>query len=529
MRFGGYVVSALIVFGSLVNNRAAAPVIAAAENPSTPVLKLPALAIGLNKFELFRQYLGRTTKEGKRDATYQHVSQAMAMKAMIDARNIGVTYFRVGITGISPRAFHERGELDLWMDDSQQYWALFDQMMNDLHANDLHIIPVFVWQATQMAAMAGEKSSQLVTDPNSKSYKLLEKYVTEFVQRYKDHPAVYFYELTNELNLGADLDEERRCHNSRPNEPERCEAVGNMSTAQMIAFTRRLAALIRKLDRSHLISSGFAVPRRNAEHLRAAPEFVNWSARRPNDSVAEFKKNLKDIHQDLDIASIHLYNQGDNERFGITGHQNADILRIVKQATDEMGKRLFVGEFADKNPTVSQDRNALFTQAMLKKIVELRIPFSAPWCWEFYHRPVKPDDMGLEDTALEPGLTDSIISKLVEANVALGNPAPAQHENRQPPTVIVTYPLEGSTLAHPEQAVHVVASSAPGVSNVTLLLDGKPTLSLTKPPYKFKLKTTDLSEGQHEIIARAYDASANVGEYRVSVIEAMPASSSASK
>jgi Big-like domain-containing protein len=516
-RFCWYVFALVILLAPQDRGEAAfasAPELAWAAKSDLSPSPLPP-SVGLNKFDLFRQYLGKSG-DAKQDASYQKVSQALARKAMLDARNIGVTYFRVGITGIAPQSFDSPGELDFWKQDSQQYWALFDQMMTDLQSNGLHLIPVFVWNWAQFAAMTGEKSSQMVTDPNSQSYKLLERYVTEFVERYRGHPALYFYELTNELNLAADLDEEARCRNARSH-PEFCAVVGNISTSQMIGFTKRLAACIRKLDRSHLISSGFALPRGNAEHLRATPEFVNWSAIRPADSATEFRKNLKDIHEGLDIVSIHFYNN-DNERLGIKGHYNADLLDIVKQATDEMGKLLFVGEFADKKPTVSEDQNAFFTQNVLKKIVGLKIPFSAPWCWEFYHRLPKPNDMGRENTSLEPGLTDLIISKVVESNKALGNPGLAPTEQTRP-NVIVTYPLDGATLALPEQAVHIVASSGVGISKVVLLLDEKVVKTLSQPPYQFVLPTAAMERGPHQIMAKAYARSDDVAEFHVRVVQ----------
>jgi hypothetical protein len=307
------------------------------------------------------------------------------------------------------------------------------------------------------------------------------------------------------------MDEELRCKKDRP--PEFCAPVGNISASQMIGFTQRLANCIRKLDKSHLISSGFAFPRGNAEHLRAVPEFVNWSARRPPDSAAELKKNLRDTHAGLDIVSIHFYNN-DNERLGLKGHDNADLLNIVKQTTDEMGKLLFIGEFADKSPTVSEDGKALFTQNVLKKIAALKIPFSAPWCWEFYYHRPQPN---LADTGLEPGLTDLIISKIVEANAALGNPGPSpQVLDETTPTVIIAYPLAGATLAVPEQTVHAMASGN-GIAKVELLLDGKVVSTLAQPPYKFLLKTMDLVEGPHQITAIAYDRAERTEKFSVGV------------
>jgi hypothetical protein len=391
-------------------------------------------------------------------------------------------------------------------------------MMADLESNQIQLIPVFVWQPSQFAAMSNERSFDTITNRDSKSYRLLLKYVTEFIERYKSRPLVYFYELTNELNIAADIDEEKRCRDAKG--AAACGMVRNFTSADLIGFTRRLAGDIRKLDNSRLISSGFAMPRANAEHLRATPEFVNPRIRKPDDSATEFARNLRDMHQDLDIVSIHLYNERDNERFGIKGHENAALLGIVKQATDKMGKLLFVGEFADKYPTVSVNPNGPFTQAMFRKIVELKIPFSAPWGWEFYHRPPTKDDMGREDTALEPGLTDLVISKLVEANKDLGQSVPVDRgPDKSPPNIVAFYPLDGATLAVPQQPVYVVASAQGGIASVELLVDGKVIDTLKQAPFRFQLMTASLSAGPHEIITRAHDRSDNVQEYRLGVLQ----------
>jgi hypothetical protein len=161
---------------------------------------------------------------------------------------------------------------------------------------------------------------------------------------------------------------------------------------------------------------------------------------------------------------------------------------------------------------------------MLAKIAALRIPFSAPWCWEFFHRPPKPGDMGREETSLEPGLTDFVISKIVAGKKTLGNhDPPAQTAESRIPEVIVFYPLEGAKLALPEQAVYVVASSGPGISKVDLLLDEKIVATLTQSPFKFGLRTEELRAGPHQITARAYDRTDNVAEHRVEVMQAATA------
>jgi hypothetical protein len=475
-------------------------------------------SVGLNKFDLFLQYLGHASggrNKGYQVESYQRVTQAMAKKAIVDAHNIGVTYLRVSATGYYPIAFDQtwRSDLQLWKDNPAEYWALFDQMMNDLYSNEMRIVPVFIWNWTQFPAMTGEDASQMITDPSSDSYQLLKEYITEFVERYKDHPALYFYELTNEFNKYADLDMVGRCSNGKSHSPPSCEPMGNFTTDQMIVFTSRLADYVRSLDPNHLISSGFTIPRPAAQHLRRRPEFSVDGPDWTQDSLEEFKNNLSDIHSGMDIVSVHLYNkEGSNTRFGIRGHTNADLLKIIKQTTDRLGKRLFVGEFGDQNPYINSDKKALFTQNVLDKIVELKIPYGAPWAWEYYPRaPYAPDPL----YSLEPGRTDLIISKIEQANAKLGNRIPShQPRDTTAPRVVVTWPLGGRLSCN--QLVYAVASDDSGdVSKVRFLVDGELETTVSAPPYKRKLHTAQLGFGNQQIVAEAYDRSGNVGQHSV--------------
>jgi len=357
----------------------------------------------------------------------------------------------------------------------------------------------------------------MIRDPNSESYQLLKTYIAEFVDRYKDHPALYFYELTNELNLRADLDVVGRCEQGISPPPTRCEPMGNFTTDQMIAFTSRLADHVRSLDPNHLISSGFSMPRPYAEHLRNKPEFSPDGPDATSDSLPEFKDNLAEIHSGMDIVSVHFYNkEGNNNRFGITGHIDASLLNIIKQTTDELGKELFVGEFGDVNPYIEEDKRALFTQNVLDKIVELRIPYSAPWVWEFYERtPYSLYDTPSTSFNMEPGRTDLIISKIEEANAELGNSTPSpQPRDATAPQVVVTWPLEGPLSC--DQLIYAVASDdSTTITEVRFLIDDDLEAVISEPPYRFSLDTAQLGLGKQEITARAYDPSGNIGQYTV--------------
>jgi hypothetical protein len=456
-------------------------------------------SVGLNKFDLFMQYIGTG------DSSYLKVTRAMARKAIVDAKNIGVSYMRISATGYVPASINARGDLDLWLSNPAEYWNRYDTMMNDLNANGVKIVPVFVWNWTQFPCMAGETPAQLITNSGSKSYKLLANYIADFISHYGNNPTTYFYELTCELNLYADL-------------------KGNFSTDQMIAFTKGLAAFIKTLDSNHLISSGFSMPRPAAEHLRNQPDWSAKGADWTTDSYKEFQKNIADIHDGIDIVSVHFYNDGDQERFGIYGTDNAGLLNLVKQITDSLGKILYVGEYGDVSPYITKDSKALFSQSVLNKIVELNIPLSSPWVWEFY----QSNTYTYTSFNLEPGYTDLIIEKIKDANLKLGNSVPSlQAPDTTSPQVVLTWPLEGATM-DTTQLINAVASDNNGsIAKVEILVDHNVVTSVTKPPYQVQYKTKLLSAGEHLIEAVAYDTSGNAAKYAANVI--MPVATSVEK
>src|SRR5690606_22755789 len=125
-----------------------------------------------------------------------------------------------------------------------------------------------------------ETLTDMVTDAKhvTRAGRLFRKYVSDYVTRYKGARVIEFWELTNEMNLLADLDMKKRsCEKNT--QDEICLISGNFSTAQMVGFLERTADLIRSVDPSKKISSGLALPRGSAYHLVRQPE---WSAKGPD-------------------------------------------------------------------------------------------------------------------------------------------------------------------------------------------------------------------------------------------------------
>jgi hypothetical protein len=472
-------------------------------------------AIGVNKFDLFIQYTG-TASGGDGSPAYRRVTRAMAKKALDDAKDAGVKFMRVSMSGrTSSKPGDGRDSLDLWRTDPDIFWHQVDEMMDDLDARGIQIVPVLMWGTGKFPLMTGEPLGELLRNPQSKSWGLLTRFVTDFVSRYRRRNTVLFYELTNELNNYADLDLARRCNKNK----ETCEEGDSFTADDLIEYTRRFAALIRSLDTTHLISSGFSIPRGSAEHLRAKPEWTAGKADWRPDTREQFAKNLEEIHGAVDIISIHLYNGENNWRFG--SGDAVDLLVEAKRVADKVGKPLFVGEFGDSNPAEADERS--YAVRMMNKIVELRIPYSAVWVWEFYqNKTYVTHDNRHTALSLEPGYTDYLIGHLRELN---GAHAPTKAKDTQPPRVVLNWPLECAVLDKMTDVYAVASDNSGTVRNMEFLLDGKVLALDYAPPYQASLSLVDVAAGLHQLTARAYDLAGNKSEFSSTVIAGKEAGS----
>lgn len=462
------------------------------------------LGIGLNKYELFLQYLG-TASHGDGSAAYRQVTRDMARKAIGDAKNLGVSYFRVSVMGYFPVVHGQTGNLELWRSDPAAFWQAMDRMMADLDAHEIRLIPVFVWNKVQLPAMTGETVADLVTNPESQSHTLLVRFITEFIARYRSRSTVLFYELTNELNLGVDLDSVARCRRDQP--PSRCAPLANYSTAQMLGFTSRLASLVRRLDPARRISSGFSVPRPAAESLRRKPEWLTGRADWTADSKEDLARNLLDTHQGVDIISVHLYPFPENRRFG--GDEIA-LLDTVKKAADQAGKPLFVGEFG--GPSGEGIAPDSFMDKMIERIAMLDVPYSAAWAWQFYQTaPHVTRDTKATSFALEPGYSDRINAVLRSANSRLSGRVPeTRGKDVTPPEVVITWPLPCTSIKG-KQLVHAVASDDRGrVGRVEFWMGDILKATDSAAPYQWELDAAGLSPGEYKVQVKAFDEAGNV-------------------
>jgi hypothetical protein len=466
-------------------------------------------SVGVNKFELALQYLG-TASGGDGGVRYRAVTQAMARKAITDARHSGVRFFRIAPMGFAPSAYGSPGDLDLWRSDRAAYWAILDRMVAELARNDVGFVPLFVWNLYQLPSMARDTVRDFVVDPGSRSYRLLDEYLVEFVTRYRDNRALLFYEIGNELNLAADLDLVGRC--VRAHGAPRCRPHGNFSTDEMISFTGRIAQRLRSLDPSRRVSSGHSFPRPSASHLRSRPEFGPTGPDWTSDTPEQLAAYLEATHAGFDILSIHVYEEHPLPAF--MGSDHVETLAFASQVARRLGKILFVGEIGARSregiPAGS------FLDRALARIESQRIPYTALWAWQFYQSSTyRSFDTHATRFNIEPGYSDRLIERIARMN---GVPLVQRRgkQDRSPPAVVIVWPLECQR-TESSFTVHVAASDDSGIPPGVRVHAGPQGVQAgRRPPYEARFD--GLAPGEHELSAIAQDGAGNLSEWTSAVV-----------
>src|SRR5207253_2016376 len=116
-------------------------------------------------------------------------------------------------------------------------------------------------------------------------------FIADFIGRYKARKTILFYELTNEMNLFADVELRKKCRAGAP-----C-AWDNFTTAQMIEFSRDMVRQIKSLDPSRPVTSGYSLPRPAAMHLTRRPEYGASGPDWTQDTREETARALIEAHQ----------------------------------------------------------------------------------------------------------------------------------------------------------------------------------------------------------------------------------------
>ncbi len=195
------------------------------------------------------------------------------------------------------------------------FFVAADRMLDIAQKAKIGVI-VWVLNSQRYTSMLGEKASSQ-GDMNSKSMAFMKKYVKEFVTRYKDHPALWGWEVRNEGNLESDLpvnkgDTYGGLHQSVYGGPVgEVNGFDGKTSEEFMILNREFAKTVREIDPYRMISNGNAIMRESAYHLHLAAQKKNdeheWTVDWTRDTLEQFRYMNEYFTPDpMDTISTHI-------------------------------------------------------------------------------------------------------------------------------------------------------------------------------------------------------------------------------
>ena len=174
----------------------------------------------------------------------------------------------------------------------EAYFAQFDELLAAADANGIRIVADLMWNIDNLGALGDHSVLLGMTDRTSLGRQRVEDYMRAVVSRYAYRPTIAMWEIGNEWNLGADIQEPQFGYTSD----------------DLAATYAQLAAMIKTIDPVHLVTTGDSSPRAWAMHLRRAVLAglpPDWSTL---DTAADLTEYLALVNPEpIDVVSIHYY------------------------------------------------------------------------------------------------------------------------------------------------------------------------------------------------------------------------------
>lgn len=263
-----------------------------------------------------------------------------------------------------------------------RWFGAMDYIIALAEKYNIGIIASLFWNVDSFCEYTGDKLDMIIS-PDSASTLLRMKYIEEVVGRYKYSPAIYAWEIGNELNLAVDI---------KNTEFIGTDGTKKMFTSEMLtAYYKLIGEAIRKEDPYRMITGGDAAPRLCSMALWRSGGNV-WQ---PNNSYDENKTTFQwYTPAPLDTISLHYPELEYME----------DYVKIAK----ELKIGLYVGEFHSTlfhdNPgdkiSPEENENEAREQSTWYEIRDtferLGVQLTTYWCYGSYSQARRIDSASLE-------------------------------------------------------------------------------------------------------------------------------------
>ncbi len=283
----------------------------------------------------------------------------------------------------------------MWRDEPEMFFFYLDRVVAYAEQYHVGLIATITWWLPFIHYTYDEKASD-IGDPNSDSYKFAMAYTEAIVKRYSASPAIFGWEISNELNLCADLFG-RTEWAMFANALAQADNYDFYSTGEALIYMEGMAKVIRKNDpHGRMISNGNAKLPANQMSKKVSSDNMDksthsWSTGNNVDTLAEFYQ-ISDIYtpDPIDTMSIHI---GRNEvgygdftcaAWGRTVTYKEYLLECVN-AAKKAKEALYLGEFGDLGEKVfdtsALEENKRYTKQFLDDALAAGVQLAT--CWQF--------------------------------------------------------------------------------------------------------------------------------------------------
>lgn len=349
--------------------------------------------VGVNHFSAFLDRYGAPVSTG-----LSYDSDA----SLALARSVGCPFIRCSFGMLSASQWHNQYHLD-----KARYYGVVDGLVAKCESLGLGIIVNQVWDGREFAKWAllrygtvGVPADYAI--PGSNVWNMQEELIAEFVERYKNSPAIWAWSWCNEgaLQLGVEYWRGWPVDGTTPSwadwgnkldsPPTNYAIEDKLLWAGYLRWARRTRDLYKRHDpHARIVTSGdhngatFPMSAKRANSY-GPDTLAQWDG----NGATEYRSFSDYLNDAFDTISSHTYGQivGDSEYFSGADMDNATFVAQMKTWADAAGKPLFMEEFgasyrafadAGRSPDLAAEQ-ANFSQ-LLQAVTDNNIQLAAVW------------------------------------------------------------------------------------------------------------------------------------------------------
>lgn len=255
-------------------------------------------------------------------------------------------------------------------EDHHEYFAIADKIVRAAEKYNIGIIIDFFWLHTRVPTRNGEYFADLA-NPNSKTFQYQVKFVNAIINRYKNSPAIWGYEIGNEYNLNMDY------YDAGTDNPKKY-----ITTNELGEYYKNISNKISEADSTRLITTGDSMIRKEAYSLYQVTKDIYysnhkaWSAGSKGTSFTTFddyKSMIKKLNGgSINTISLHFYEQDSFKPSGLGG-----TIDVYMEQAKKKNQAVYLGEFGG-GFTSESDAREKFDKEMAS-IQKRGLQLSSPW------------------------------------------------------------------------------------------------------------------------------------------------------